>query len=287
MRWENERRSDNIEDRRGSNRRNNMGGLPIPIKGKAGAVVLIVVLVAGYYGVDLTPLLNGQIPQQAQTQHQIPQDISPQEARMADFTAAALGMTEDLWQTEFKQAGQQYQAPKLVLYSGQTSTACGYGQAAMGPFYCPADYKVYIDLSFYNDMKRNLGGGGDFAQGYVIAHEVGHHIQNLLGINQKVREVQSRVSQKQANQLSVKQELQADCFAGIWGKYVKDKGLMEVGDFESAMNTASAIGDDRLQQQNGGRVVPDSFTHGTSKERQAWFNKGFTTGSIQACNTFN
>lgn len=287
MRWENERRSDNIEDRRGSNRRNNMGGLPIPIKGKAGAVVLIVVLVAGYYGVDLTPLLNGQIPQQAQTQHQIPQDISPQEARMADFTAAALGMTEDLWQTEFKQAGQQYQAPKLVLYSGQTSTACGYGQAAMGPFYCPADYKVYIDLSFYNDMKRNLGGGGDFAQGYVIAHEVGHHIQNLLGINQKVREAQSRVSQKQANQLSVKQELQADCFAGIWGKYVKDKGLMEVGDFESAMNTASAIGDDRLQQQNGGRVVPDSFTHGTSKERQAWFNKGFTTGSIQACNTFN
>ena len=287
MRWENERRSDNIEDRRGSNRRNNMGGLPIPIKGKAGAVVLIVVLVAGYYGVDLTPLLNGQIPQQAQTQHQIPQDISPQEARMADFIAAALGMTEDLWQTEFKQAGQQYQAPKLVLYSGQTSTACGYGQAAMGPFYCPADYKVYIDLSFYNDMKRNLGGGGDFAQGYVIAHEVGHHIQNLLGINQKVREAQSRVSQKQANQLSVKQELQADCFAGIWGKYVKDKGLMEVGDFESAMNTASAIGDDRLQQQNGGRVVPDSFTHGTSKERQAWFNKGFTTGSIQACNTFN
>lgn len=287
MRWENERRSDNIEDRRGSNRRNNMGGLPIPIKGKAGAVVLIVVLVAGYYGVDLTPLLNGQIPQQAQTQHQIPQDISPQEARMADFTAAALGMTEDLWQTEFKQAGQQYQAPKLVLYSGQTSTACGYGQAAMGPFYCPADYKVYIDLSFYNDMKRNLGGGGDFAQGYVIAHEVGHHIQNLLGINQKVREAQSRVSQKQANQLSVKQELQADCFAGIWGKYAKDKGLMEVGDFESAMNTASAIGDDRLQQQNGGRVVPDSFTHGTSKERQSWFNKGFTTGSIQACNTFN
>ena len=287
MRWENERRSDNVEDRRGSGRQQGLGGLPIPMKGKAGAVVLIVVLVAGYYGVDLTPLLNGEIPQQAQTQGQTQTKASPQEERMANFTAAALAMTEDLWQSEFRKSGKNYQAPKLVLYTGQTSTACGYGQAAMGPFYCPADYKVYIDLSFYNDMKRNLGGGGDFAQGYVIAHEVGHHIQNLLGINQQVREMQSRVNKKQANQLSVKQELQADCFAGIWGKYVKDKGLMEVGDFESAMNTASAIGDDRLQQQSGGRVVPDSFTHGTSKERQAWFNKGFTTGSIQACNTFN
>lgn len=287
MRWENERRSDNVEDRRGSGRQQGLGGLPIPMKGKAGAVVLIVVLVAGYYGVDLTPLLNGEIPQQVQTQGQAQTKVSPQEERMANFTAAALGMTEDLWQSEFRKSGKNYQAPKLVLYTGQTSTACGYGQAAMGPFYCPADYKVYIDLSFYNDMKRNLGGGGDFAQGYVIAHEVGHHIQNLLGINQQVREMQSRVNKKQANQLSVKQELQADCFAGIWGKYVKDKGLMEVGDFESAMNTASAIGDDRLQQQSGGRVVPDSFTHGTSKERQAWFNKGFTTGSIQACNTFN
>ncbi|GAA5097780.1 KPN_02809 family neutral zinc metallopeptidase [Wohlfahrtiimonas larvae] len=285
MRWENERRSHNIEDRRGSDRQQGLGGLPIPIKGKAGAVLLIVVLVAGYYGVDLTPLLNGEIPQQAQTQSQT--KASPQEERMANFTAVALGMTEDLWQAEFEKSGKNYQAPKLVLYTGQTSTACGYGQAAMGPFYCPADYKVYIDLSFYNDMKRSLGGGGDFAQGYVIAHEVGHHIQNLLGINRKVRELQSQMSQKQANQLSVKQELQADCFAGIWGKYVKDKGLMEVGDFESAMNTASAIGDDRLQQQSGGRVVPDSFTHGTSKERQAWFKKGFTTGSIQACNTFN
>lgn len=285
MRWENERRSDNIEDRRRSGRQQGMGGLPIPMKGKAGAVVFIVVLIAGYYGVDLTPLLNGEIPQQ--TQDQRTTKVSPQEERMANFTAVALGMTEDLWQTEFQKTGQRYQAPKLVLYTGQTSTACGYGQAAMGPFYCPADYKVYIDLSFYHDMQRNLGGGGDFAQGYVIAHEVGHHIQNLLGINQKVREMQSRVNKKQANQLSVKQELQADCFAGIWGKYVKDRGLMDVGDFESAMNTASAIGDDRLQQQNGGRVVPDSFTHGTSKERQAWFSKGFTTGSIQACNTFN
>ncbi len=288
MRWENERQSDNVEDRRGSNRQQQgLGGLPIPMKGKAGAVVLIVVLVAGYYGVDLTPLLNGEIPQQVQTQGQTTTKASPQEERMANFTATALGMTEDLWQSEFRKLGKNYQAPKLVLYTGQTSTACGYGQAAMGPFYCPADYKVYIDLSFYNDMKRNLGGGGDFAQGYVIAHEVGHHIQNLLGINQQVREAQSRASKKQANQLSVKQELQADCFAGIWGKYVKDKGLMEVGDFESAMNTASAIGDDRLQQQSGGRVVPDSFTHGTSKERQTWFNKGFTTGNIQACNTFN
>lgn len=168
MRWENERRSQNIEDRRHSHRSQGMGRLSIPMNGKAGVVVLLVVLVAGYYGVDLTPLLNGELPQQTSAQRQ----ASPEEERMADFTAAALGISEDLWHEQFRQAGKSYQAPKLVLYTGQTSTACGYGQTAMGPFYCPADYKVYIDLSFYKDMKNNLGGGGDFAQGYVIAHEV-------------------------------------------------------------------------------------------------------------------
>ncbi len=286
MRWENERRSRNVEDRRGSggNRKSGLGGLPIPMGGKAGVAIFIVVMVAGYYGVDLSPLLGGgEVGQVTSSQ---PQQISPQEERMANFTSSSLGITEDLWQAEFKKFGQTYQEPKLVLYKGQTSTACGYGQAAMGPFYCPADYKVYIDLSFYDDMRRNLGGGGDFAQGYVVAHEVGHHVQNLLGTNQKVREQQSRVSKKEANQLSVKMELQADCYAGIWGKYVKDRGLLEMGDLEAAMNTAAAIGDDRLQKQSGGVVVPDSFTHGSSKDRQKWFERGFTTGSIAACDTF-
>ncbi|WP_018121841.1 KPN_02809 family neutral zinc metallopeptidase [Wohlfahrtiimonas chitiniclastica] len=283
MRWENERRSENVEDRRRSGGQNSLGGLPIPMNGKAGVVLFIVVMIAGYYGVDLSPLLEGQMPTQTNAQSA---NISPEEERMANFTSTSLGMTEDLWQREFKKLGKTYQEPTLVIYSGQTSTACGYGQAAMGPFYCPADYKVYIDLSFYDDMRKSLGGGGDFAQGYVVAHEVGHHVQNLLGINQQVRQLQQRASKKEANQLSVKMELQADCFAGIWGKYVQERGLLEMGDLDKAMKTAEAIGDDRLQKQSGGAVVPDSFTHGTSAQRQAWFERGFKTGDLNACNTF-
>lgn len=285
MRWEKERRSDNIEDRRrsGGGRGANLGGLPIPLNGKAGIAVFLVVMIAGYYGIDLSPLLGGE---GATYQTETNVRISPEEEKMAEFTGAALGMTEDLWTREFKKLGTPYQEPKLVLYKGQTSTACGFGQAAMGPFYCPADYKVYIDLSFYDDMRRNLGGGGDFAQGYVIAHEVGHHVQNLLGTNQKVRRAQAGASKKEANQLSVKMELQADCYAGIWGKYVSERGLLEIGDLEKAMKTAAAIGDDRLQKQSRGVVVPDSFTHGTSKQRQEWFQRGFDQGDIRACNTF-
>lgn len=283
MRWENERRSENVEDRRRSGGQNSLGGLPIPMNGKAGIVLFIVVMIAGYYGVDLSPLLEGQVLTQTNAQSA---NISPEEERMANFTSTSLGMTEDLWQREFKKIGKTYQDPTLVIYSGQTSTACGYGQAAMGPFYCPADYKVYIDLSFYDDMRKSLGGGGDFAQGYVVAHEVGHHVQNLLGINQQVRQLQQRASKKEANQLSVKMELQADCFAGIWGKYVQELGLLDMGDLDKAMKTAEAIGDDRLQKQSGGAVVPDSFTHGTSAQRQAWFERGFKTGDINACNTF-
>lgn len=283
MRWENERRSENVEDRRRSGGQNSLGGLPILMNGKAGVVLFIVVMIAGYYGVDLSPLLEGQVPTQTNAQSA---NISPEEERMANFTSTSLGMTEDLWQREFKKLGKTYQEPTLVIYSGQTSTACGYGQAAMGPFYCSADYKVYIDLSFYDDMRKSLGGGGDFAQGYVVAHEVGHHVQNLLGINQQVRQLQQRASKKEANQLSVKMELQADCFAGIWGKYVQERGLLEMGDLDKAMKTAEAIGDDRLQKQSGGAVVPDSFTHGTSAQRQAWFERGFKTGDLNACNTF-
>lgn len=288
MRWENERRSQNIEDRRGkSSGRASGGGMPLPLKGKAGIALFVVVLAAGYFGFDLTPLLNGQMALTGQTTDGQPYTPTAEEQEMADFTAVALAKTEDLWRTQFSAQGMQYREPTLVIYNGSTGTACGYGQAAMGPFYCPADEKVYLDLSFYNDMKRNLGGGGDFAQGYVIAHEIGHHVQNLLGISTKVRELQSRAKSKaEANRLSVQLELQADCFAGIWGRSVQHQNLLEAGDVEKAMRTAAAIGDDRLQKESRGVVVPDSFTHGTSQQRQQWFIRGFNSGDLNACNTF-
>ena len=292
MRWENERRSNNIEDRRGQgqqtrNRGQRGAGLPIPLKGKGGLAILVLVLAAGYFGFDLTPILNGEMPLGAQkTEERREYVASPAEREMADFTSVALAKTEELWIARFKENGLKYREPTLVIYNGATSTACGYGQSAMGPFYCPADEKVYLDLSFYQDMKKNLGGGGDFAQGYVIAHEVGHHVQHLLGISTKMREAQAGASKKEANKLSVKLELQADCFAGIWGRSIQDQNLLDINDLEEAMNTAAAIGDDRLQKQSQGVVVPDSFTHGSSKERQKWFMRGFNTGSINACNTF-
>ncbi|HIW06920.1 MAG TPA: neutral zinc metallopeptidase [Candidatus Ignatzschineria merdigallinarum] len=292
MRWENERRSQNVEDRRGQRSGMRGGqrnaGFPIPLKGKAGLAILVVVLAAGYFGFDLTPILNGQLPLgDAQSSQQTQYVATPEEQEMAEFTSVALAKTEDLWIQRFRENGMQYREPTLVIYSGTTNTACGYGQAAMGPFYCPADEQVYLDLSFYQDMKRNLGGGGDFAQGYVIAHEVGHHVQHLLGITNKMREMQSRVNKTEANKLSVKLELQADCFAGIWGRSIQDQNLLDVNDIGEAMSTAAAIGDDRLQKQSRGTVVPDSFTHGTSKQRQEWFMRGFNTGSIQACDTFS
>lgn len=282
MRWQNLGRSDNVEDRRGQG---GMGGMRrlggLPVGGKFGAILLVVVLVAGYYGYDLSPLigLGGTEVQQTQP--------VPRNDELAQFTSAALKSTEDTWSQIFRQAGRQYSPATLVLYSGYTDTACGYGQSAMGPFYCPADHKVYIDLSFYNDMERKMGGGGDFALGYVLAHEIGHHVQNQLGISQKVTETMQRSSKKEANHLSVMLELQADCFAGVWGNRMRERGILEGGDLEEALNTATAIGDDRLQRQSMGRVVPDSFTHGTSEQRYNWFKRGFDTGDVAQCNTFN
>ena len=182
--------------------------------------------------------------------------------------------------------GKTYQVPKLVMYRGATRTGCGTGQSVMGPFYCPADTTVYIDLSFYDDMKEKLGADGDFAQGYVIAHEVGHHVQKLLGIEPKVRQMQQNASESQVNQLSVRMELQADCFAGVWGHAMQQQGVLEPGDLEEALNAAQAIGDDRLQQQGQGRVVPDSFTHGTSQQRYTWLKRGLDSGDPAQCNTF-
>ena len=284
MRWQGRRESDNVEDRRGQSGSpmGGGGGFRLP-SGKGGIVLLIIVLVAGYYGVDLTGMLTGEPVSQQQTTQR---SISPQDEEAAKFTKVILADTEDTGGAIFKDMGRQYPQPKLVMYRGATRTACGTGQSVMGPFYCPADSTVYIDLSFYDEMRNKLGAGGDFAQGYVIAHEVGHHVQKLLGIESKVRQLQQNASQAEANRLSVKMELQADCFAGVWGYNMQKQDYMETGDLQEALNAAEAIGDDRLQQQSQGRVVPDSFTHGTSQQRYTWFKRGFDSGDPAQCNTF-
>lgn len=292
MRWQGRRQSDNIEDRRSAGGRipsGSAGGPRIPLpRGKAGLVVVVIVVVAGFYGIDLTGLVTGDPINIGQTtSQQRPAQNSAQEQKQAEFTGVMLAETEAVWGQKFAQMNRQYREPKLVLYRGATPTGCGAGQAVMGPFYCPADQKVYIDLSFYDDMRTKLGAGGDFAQGYVVAHEVGHHVQHLLGIDRQVRERQQRSSQKEANRLSVKMELQADCFAGIWGHEMEKAGILENGDLENALNAAQAIGDDRLQKQSQGRVIPDSFTHGTSAQRYEWFKRGFDSGNIAQCDTFS
>ncbi|MDH2894850.1 MULTISPECIES: KPN_02809 family neutral zinc metallopeptidase [Rahnella] len=289
MRWQGRRESDNVEDRRGqgSNGGGGLGGggMRLPIRGKSGIVIIIVVLVAGYYGIDLTPLIDGGQSGGMQQQTQS-QSISPKDDEQAKFTSVILASTEDTWKEIFQKQGMTYREPKLVMYRGATRTGCGTGQSVMGPFYCPADSTVYIDLSFYQELQNKLGAGGDFAQGYVVAHEVGHHVQNLLGTERKVREMQQGASQTVVNQLSVKMELQADCYAGVWGHAMQQQNVLEEGDLKEALDAARAIGDDRLQQQSQGRVVPDSFTHGTSEQRYTWFKRGFDTGNPDQCNTF-
>ncbi|MBW3832693.1 KPN_02809 family neutral zinc metallopeptidase [Aeromonas hydrophila] len=278
MRWQDRRESNNVEDRRQQG-----GGGGIPIGGKGRLILLVVVMVAGYYGVDLSPLLSEPT---TQSQPQRQEMSQPAKDPLARFTSVMLASTEDAWGDIFQQSGNRYQAPKLVLYRGSTRTGCGQGQSVMGPFYCPADRTVYIDLSFYQEMRDKLGADGDFAQGYVVAHEVGHHVQNLLGIERKMREQQQGLSRAEQNKLSVKLELQADCFAGVWGHYMQREQVLEHGDLEEALNAAQAIGDDRLQQQSQGRVIPDSFTHGSSAQRYAWFKRGFDSGKPASCNTF-
>ena len=279
MKWEGNRTSDNVEDRR-------RGGGGGGGKGGIGVGTIVIALLGGWiFGVNpLTVLefLSSDAPT-AQVQQAPPQDD-----RMAQFVSTVLADTEDVWGTVFRQGGAQYQQPKLVLFRGATSTACGKGEAAMGPFYCPADQKVYIDLGFYETLKNELGAPGEFAQAYVIAHEVGHHVQHLLGISDKVDSQRGRISQVKYNQLSVKLELQADCFAGVWANHAQSaRQILEQGDIEAAMNAAAKIGDDALQKQSQGRVVPDSFTHGTSAQRVRWFKQGLQNGSVQGCDTFS
>ncbi|MBW4665426.1 MAG: zinc metallopeptidase [Chroococcus sp. CMT-3BRIN-NPC107] len=276
MRWEFGRRSSNVEDRRGA-------GVSGPVVG-GGIGFVVLSLIAMFLGVD--PAILEQVAPTNDNPTAVNRN-SPENARLADFVSVVLADTEDTWKPIFREMGRNYVEPTLVLFSDRVESACGYAQAAVGPFYCPADQKVYIDLSFYRDLQERLQAPGDFAQAYVIAHEVGHHVQNLMGISDKVRSLQSRVSEVEANQLSVRLELQADCFAGIWAnKAQNSRQILEAGDIEEALNAASSIGDDRLQSQSKGYVVPESFTHGSSAQRVRWFKKGIQTGDVEQCNTF-
>jgi uncharacterized protein len=282
MKWEGNRESDNVEDRRGS------GGGGFGLGGRSiGIGTVVVALVASYlFGIDpgtvLSILSGGGSPTPVQ---QAPAERPPANDQLAKFVSTVLADTEDTWSELLKASGQAYVKPKLVLFSGTTPTACGTGQTASGPFYCPGDQKVYIDLAFYRLMQQRFQVAGDFAQAYVIAHEVGHHVQNLLGVMEKVDGVRRRASAAQANALSVQLELQADCLAGVWAKHSRIK--LEAGDLEEALNAASAIGDDALQRQTQGYVVPDSFTHGSSAQRVRWFRRGVDSGEVNACNTFD
>lgn len=282
MRWRDQRESDNIEDRRSQS--GSSTGISIPMSGKGRLILFIIVLVAGYYGVDLTGLLNSDLIEQNNSQ-QTATPYYDEDPDAAKFTSVILASTEDYWRQAFQRLGKTYIPPKLVLYTGSTRTSCGTGQTYMGPFYCSVDKTVYLDISFYQEMKRRLGGGGDFAQGYVIAHEIGHHVQNLLGTFNQIQHQQQN-SRFSKNQLSVKLELQADCYAGLWGNAMQKKNILEVGDIEQVLKTAEAIGDDRLQRQSNGYIVPDSFTHGSSQQRYTWFKRGFDSGIIEQCNTF-
>jgi predicted metalloprotease len=318
MKWRMGRRSSNVSDQRGAGgglggglgglggglgRGGGMGGgilsLLFSRLGFKGILILVVIFFAlKFMGIDPLALLAGgggltrdsEVFSESQSGTT---GVTPTgnvtEDELADFTAVILGSTEDTWRDIFAASGTTYRDPVLVMFDGSVQSACGYAQSAMGPFYCPADSKVYIDLDFYRDLAQRFGAPGDFAQAYVIAHEVGHHIQNLIGVEEQTRRERQRLSEADANALSVRVELQADCFAGIWAHHlsVKNQELqLEEGDIDEALTAASAIGDDRLQQQSSGRIVPDSFTHGSSEQRMRWFKNGFDTGNPEACDTF-
>lgn len=282
MRWRGERQSDNVEDRRGISRGAKVGGI-------GGLGLVAVVVISMFLGVDPTALLQviGQSTQSSSVSTE--QGALPAaNDDMRNFVAVVLAETEDVWKDTFQKAGRTYEEPKLVLFSGAVESACGMADSAVGPFYCPADQKVYLDLVFFDELHSRFGASGDFAQAYVIAHEVGHHVQTLLGITQKVTQLQSRSSSADRNKLSVKVELQADCLSGVWAHQAqKKRNILEAGDIEEGLNAASAVGDDRIQKRTQGYVVPDGFTHGSSAQRVSWFKRGLEQGNITACNTFN
>ena len=279
MRWESGRRSDNIEDRRGMG----LGGKGL-VGGGIGTVVIA--LIALFMGVDPGIVLN-QIADAPRSEQAANAPTDPREERLKEFVSVVLADTEDTWGALFRQSGSQYENPKLVLFSGAVQSACGHAQAAMGPFYCPGDHKLYLDMSFFDDLARRHDAPGDFAQAYVIAHEVGHHVQTLLGIAEKVQAARQRAGEAESNRLQVRMELQADCFAGIWAHHAdKARNILEQGDLEEALAAAAGVGDDRLQRQARGHVVPDSFTHGSSEQRMRWFQNGAKTGEPKRCDTF-
>ena len=278
MRWQQGRRSSNIENRRG--------------KGKAvaggGGILLVIGLVVTLMGGNGTPFISEGIERTIQSRQISKTNLPPeQEKELVDFVSVVLGSTEDVWRSEYAQQGEEYNPPKLVLFSDVVSSACGRAGAATGPFYCGRDQNIYIDLAFYQDLKSKLNAPGDFAQAYVIAHEVAHHIQNNMGVLDAVQQAREQMSSIDANRMTVRLELQADCFSGMWARKVQTNyNMIEAGDIDEALNAASQIGDDRLQKKSQGYVVPDSFTHGTSSQRQKWFKRGFETGDINSCNTF-
>ena len=279
MLWKGQRQSDNVEDRRG------MSGGGMAIGGGLGGIVVIVI--ALLLGADPRQLLEQSRGVDPSTGTTTSRPTNPQEDELKQFSATVLASTEDVWADIFRQQGRTYTKPTLVLFTDAVRSACGEAGAAVGPFYCPGDQKLYLDLSFFNDLQTRFRAPGDFAQAYVIAHEVGHHVQNLLGTMDKVDAVRGRVSEAEANQVSVRLELQADFLAGVWAHYAQQKGILEAGDIEEALGAASAVGDDRLQREGQGYVMPDSFTHGTSEQRIRWFRKGLETGNLREGDTFS
>ncbi len=286
MRWEGRRQSGNIEDIRGRGPGRRRGGMAIG----GGTILLVLVgsVLLGQNPLTLLNMIGGMQSVSGPPANNRPVATSRPGDQLGKFASVVLADTEDTWKTLLPQMGRPYQDPRMVLFSGAVQSACGYNSSAVGPFYCPGDHKVYLDLQFFQELDRKLGAPGDFAQAYVIAHEVGHHIQNLLGIAKKVRSLQQRGSRAQANALSVRMELQADCFAGVWGHHAKrERNLIEPGDFEEGLRAAAAIGDDQLQRKSQGHVQPESWTHGSSQQRMTWLRRGMETGDPQSCDTFS
>ncbi|MCJ8519308.1 putative metalloprotease [Pseudorhizobium tarimense] len=298
MEWRGRRQSSNVEDRRGAGGRSpfGRGGMRIPV-GRGGVRraggglgiggVILILIVSWALGINPLMLLSGEDIGSGGGGYEQQQTSAPPNDEMTAFVRTVLAETEDTWNGIFQASGENYQEPTLVLFSGQVNSACGFASSASGPFYCPSDRKVYLDTAFFDDLQRQFDASGDFAQAYVVAHEVGHHVQNLLGILPRFNEARQRMSEVEANRMSVRVELQADCFAGVWGKFTDQKGILEQGDLQEALNAAQQIGDDTLQRRSQGYVVPESFNHGTSEQRMTWFRRGFESGDINSCDTFS
>lgn len=298
MEWKGRRQSDNVEDQRGAGGQNpfGRGGMRIPI-GRGGVRragggigiggIILILIVSWVLGINPLTLLSGGDTGLQGGGYEQQTNQAPANDEATAFVRTVLAETEDTWNGIFQASGQTYQEPTLVLFSGQVESACGFASSATGPFYCPGDRKVYLDTNFFRELEQQFGASGDFAEAYVIAHEVGHHVQNLLGVLPKFNQARQRMSEVEANRMSVRVELQADCFAGVWGKHTDQKGILEQGDLQEALNAAQQIGDDTLQKRGQGYVVPESFNHGTSAQRMEWFRRGFESGDANSCDTFS